>query len=203
MLKYYAILWRCMTLAAIIQNLTLQRPRRRVFFTCTLRHERSTQPDRQWRSSSFQESQKSARIMWPLTLSTPWMHADLESIACKFGGDPANCLREEAICAKVYRQTVRWRTSRHCISSFLEWANNQRFLCMHLLWLQGRSDGGYIGIYTHPKSAQVNFLWGKNDVRTAINSFIPPKTFIPPKQISGYAPGWLGGVLVRTLDLDP
>ena len=24
---------------------------------------------------------------------------------CKFGGDPAICLREEAICAKVYRQT--------------------------------------------------------------------------------------------------
>jgi len=33
------------------------------------------------------------------------MHADLESIVCKFGGDPAICLREEAICAKVYRQT--------------------------------------------------------------------------------------------------
>jgi len=40
-----------------------------------------------------------------LTLSTPWMHADLESIVCKFGDDPAICLREEAICAKVYRQT--------------------------------------------------------------------------------------------------
>jgi len=24
---------------------------------------------------------------------------------CKFGGHPAICLREEAICAKVYRQT--------------------------------------------------------------------------------------------------
>jgi len=24
---------------------------------------------------------------------------------CKFGGNPAICLREEAICAKVYRQT--------------------------------------------------------------------------------------------------
>jgi len=40
-----------------------------------------------------------------LTLSTPWLHADLESIVCKFGGDPAICLREEAICAKVYRRT--------------------------------------------------------------------------------------------------
>ena len=26
---------------------------------------------------------------------------------CKFGGDPAICVREEAICAKVYRQTDR------------------------------------------------------------------------------------------------
>jgi len=33
------------------------------------------------------------------------MHADLESIVCKFVVDPAICLREEAICAKVYRQT--------------------------------------------------------------------------------------------------
>ena len=54
---------------------------------------------------------ESARITWPLTLtltlSTPWMHADLESILWKFGGDPAICVREEAICAKVYRQTDR------------------------------------------------------------------------------------------------
>ena len=35
------------------------------------------------------------------------MHADLESILYKFGGDPAICLREEAICAKVYRRTDR------------------------------------------------------------------------------------------------
>jgi len=40
-----------------------------------------------------------------LTLSTPWMHADLESIVYKFGDDPAICPREEAICAKVYRRT--------------------------------------------------------------------------------------------------
>jgi len=33
------------------------------------------------------------------------MHADLESIVCKFGGDPTISLGEEAICAKVYRQT--------------------------------------------------------------------------------------------------
>jgi len=56
--------------------------------------------------------------------------------------------------------------------------------------VQGRSDGGYMGIHNPPKSVQVNFLWGKNDVRTAIEQFYTPqKTFIPPKQISGYAPG--------------
>jgi len=33
--------------------------------------------------------------------------AYLLTIVCKFGGDPANCLREKAICAKVYRQTDR------------------------------------------------------------------------------------------------
>jgi len=68
-------------------------------------------PDRQWRSSSFQESKKVrvSRDIWPLTLtfSTPCMHAYPETIACKFGGDPAICLREEAICAKVYRQAER------------------------------------------------------------------------------------------------
>jgi len=32
---------------------------------------------------------------------------------------------------------------------------------------RGRSDGAYMGIYT-PKSVQVDFLWGKNDVRMAI-----------------------------------
>ena len=33
------------------------------------------------------------------------MQAYLETIVGKFGGDPAICLREEAICAKVYRRT--------------------------------------------------------------------------------------------------
>ena len=55
------------------------------------------------------------------------------------------------------------------------------------------SDGG-ISVFIPPKkSAQINFLWGKNDVRTAIQQFYttpPPhkQTFIPPKQISGYVP---------------
>jgi len=32
--------------------------------------------------------------------------------------------------------------------------------------MQGRSDGGYIGIYTHPKSGQVNFLCCNSDEST-------------------------------------
>jgi len=32
------------------------------------------------------------------------MQVHLETILCKFGRDPAICLREEAICAKVYRR---------------------------------------------------------------------------------------------------
>ena len=35
------------------------------------------------------------------------MQAYLETIVCKFGRDPAICLQEEAICAKVYRRTDR------------------------------------------------------------------------------------------------
>jgi len=33
-------------------------------------------------------------------------------IDCKFGGDPAICPREEAICAKVYRRTDRQTDGR-------------------------------------------------------------------------------------------
>ena len=49
--------------------------------------------------------------------------------------------------------------------------------------VRGVETGVNIGIYT----PQVNFLWGKNDIRTAIQQFYTP----PPKkkkQISGYAP---------------
>ena len=42
------------------------------------------------------------------------------------------------------------------------------------------SDGGYMGIY-RPKSVQVNFLWGKNDVRTAIGQFYTPKKRLYPQ----------------------
>jgi len=57
---------------------------------------------------------------------------------------------------------------------------------------QGHSDGGGIGGYRYlypPKSAQVNFLWGKMMSEWLFNSFIhPQKLLYPPKQISGYAP---------------
>jgi len=46
-----------------------------------------------------------------LTLSTPWMQARLGTIVCKFGGDPAICLVEEAICAKCL-QTDRRKDRR-------------------------------------------------------------------------------------------
>jgi len=117
----------------------------------------TVKPDRQWRSSSFQESKESARITWPLTLtltlSISWMYADLESILWKFGGDPAICLREEAICAKVYRRTDRRRTPRHCINSFLEWANKERQLFMGNP-SQSYRDTGSHSITCHP--TQVN-----------------------------------------------
>ena len=73
---------------------------------------------------------KSARITWPLTLtstlSTPWMRAHLETIVCKFGRNRATCLVVEAICAESLqdgqtdRQTDRRRTPRGCISSWNE-----------------------------------------------------------------------------------
>jgi len=53
---------------------------------------------------------------------------------------------------------------------------------------QGHSDGGVYRYLYPSKSAQVNFLWGKNDVRTAIQQFYTPqKLLYPPKQVSGYA----------------
>ena len=54
------------------------------------------------------------------------------------------------------------------------------FKCKNVV--QGRSDGGGgVCWYLYPKSALVNFLWGKNDVRTAIQPVYTPKTFIHPQ----------------------
>ena len=49
-----------------------------------------------------------------------------------------------------------------------------------LIQFRGVVMGG-ISVFIPPKSAQVNFLWGKSDIRTAIQQFYTPKTFIPPK----------------------
>ena len=51
------------------------------------------------------------------------MQARMGTIVCKFGGDPAVCLIEEAICAKCLQtdgQTDGRRTPRDCISSWNE-----------------------------------------------------------------------------------
>ena len=42
------------------------------------------------------------------------MHADLESIVCKFGGDPTISVGEEAICAKIYTQTDEQTDDGRC-----------------------------------------------------------------------------------------
>jgi len=77
---------------------------------------------------------------------------------------------------------------------------------------QGRSDWG-IWVYIPPKSVQVNFLWGKMTLERLLNMSIKvlylPKNFIPPKQISGYAPNvsllcllWLCPMSQRYIDLE-
>ena len=64
--------------------------------------------------------------------------------------------------------------------------NSLSFLFCHII-----VRGVATGVYIPPKSVQVNFLWGKNDVRMAIEQFYTPKKLLyPPKQISGYAPDY-------------
>ena len=75
---------------------------------------------------------------------------------------------------------------------------------VHESFAQGRSDGGYIGIYTPlPKSAQVNFLWGKNDVRTAIQQFYTPKNFYTPKTNFWLPPWFCFSILLAEGSLSP
>jgi len=64
---------------------------------------------------------------------------------------------------------------------------NQRFSYLYFILFfskmcRGVATGVYIGIYT-PKISPKNFLWGKNDVRTAIQQFYTPlqKNFYTPK----------------------
>jgi len=58
------------------------------------------------------------------------MQSGLGTIVCKFGSVPAICLREEAICAKVYRrtdgETDGRRTPHDCISSWNELKIHQK-----------------------------------------------------------------------------
>ena len=71
-----------------------------------------------------------------------------------------------------------------------KWYGRRRFSA------RGVATGVRISVFIppSPKSAKVNFLWGKNDVRTAIQEFYTPKKRIPPKQISGYAPDSKGNM---------
>jgi len=62
------------------------------------------------------------------------MHADLESIVCKFGGDAGICLREEAICAKVYRRTD---DGRRTVALAYSW--NDLSVHIGLLIIRGRN----------------------------------------------------------------
>jgi len=52
------------------------------------------------------------------------MHAYPETIVCKFGRDPAICLGEEAICAKVYRRTDDGRLAIALAHSWNELINH-------------------------------------------------------------------------------
>jgi len=108
-------------------------------------------------------------------------------------------LTDTLICAKCREHAVH--ISSHYTtdwpvqdipSKFYVTRNHRWEIGLYLTYItaeyQGRSDGGISG-YIPPKSAQVNFLRGKNDVKTAIQQlYTPSKIFIPPKQISGYAP---------------
>ena len=95
--------------------------------------------------------------------------------------------------AKLRRQLKHSTRTNHYISYSCEVVASRHPICgPQIFWHsaptnccipieasgQGRSGGGYMGIYT-PKSVQVKFFGGRNDVRTAIEheyySFIPPK----------------------------
>jgi len=64
---------------------------------------------------------------WTLTLSTPWMQALLGIIACKFGGDPAICLVEEAICTKCLQTVRQTDDGRHTIISSRNELKNESY----------------------------------------------------------------------------
>jgi len=57
------------------------------------------------------------------------MQVHLMTIVCKFGGDPTICLREEAICAKVYRRTDDGRRAIALAHSWNELKTVQNYFC--------------------------------------------------------------------------
>ena len=59
-----------------------------------------------------QAREKQMPIRFETTFLNVLLTAGMGSILWKFGGDPAICLREEAICAKVYRRTDRQTDGR-------------------------------------------------------------------------------------------
>ena len=84
-------------------------------------------PDRQWRSSSFQESKKVriSRDLWPWPW--PWAHPGCTltrrpSCASLVAIRPIVCEKKRFAQKFTDRRTDRRRTPRHCISSFL-WHN--------------------------------------------------------------------------------
>jgi len=87
-------------------------------------------PDRQWRSSSFQESKKVrvSRDLWPW----PWVHPGCTltwSPSCASLVAIRSFVCEKKRFAQKFKdgRTNRRRTPRHCISSFLEWAKNSMY----------------------------------------------------------------------------
>jgi len=88
--------------------------------------------------------------------------ADFEGHSCNFSSYQVSCLRAfSATSCNWLHETVLSLVCFYCacVARFSASVANKRSY-------QGRSDGGYIGIYTLPKSGQVNFLWSNNDVST-------------------------------------
>jgi len=100
-----------------------------------------------------------------------------DEMADKLSGHPEDT--EALVNLQHFLNTVS-RRSLLFVSSHLQYCYTRNS--------QGRSDGG-MWVFIPPKSAQVNFLWGKSDVRTAIQQlYTPPKKLLyPSKQISAYA----------------
>ena len=68
---------------------------------------------------------------------------------------------------------------------------------------KGRSDGG-ISVFIAPppkkkKSTQVNFLRGKNDVRTAIQQFYTPQKLLYPQKTNFWLRLWKSSFVVTQL----